>query len=523
VVAHLVRLKLSLLRNIFRRSRAQAIGAVVGILYFGFLVVGLAIIAASYRTSLADARVAIPLAGAAGTLLWILLPLFSFGSDPTLDASRFATFAVPPRTLAVGLIAAALVGLPAIATLVLACGVVFAWSHTVASTVVAVVATAIGVLTAITSSRWVSAHATNAVSTRRGRDVVAVVGLLLLVLIGPAVAAIASLGESQAQLAATAARVISWTPLGWAWAAPGDVADGDWLVGMVRLALAAGLLVLVGWAWDRVLRGQVENPRAVSRSDSGTAAAGDLGLFERFPDTPTGSIAARVSTYWRRDPRYQISLLMTPLLPLALLIPFFVGDVAWTPLIMGPVIAFFLGFSEHNAVAYEGDAFWLHVASGTSGEADRRGRLVPDLVIAAVLLPLYTVAGVWIGDRWDLLPGLVGLSVALLGAGHALSSVMSVVMPYPVPASGESPFSAPPGAAGVTMLAQTLASLGTVLLASPVIALGWFAWQGTTWLVWPAGLLGLVLGAVFATVGIRAGARIYDRRAPELLAALQKG
>ncbi len=522
MVAHLVRLKLSLLRNMFRRSRAQAIGAIVGIVYFGFLVVGLAVLLASLRTSLTDAQVVIPLAGAAGIVLWTALPLFSFGSDPTLDPGRFATFAIPPRALAVGLIAAALVGLPSVATLVMGVGVVVAWSHTVASTIVAVVATAFGVLTAITTSRWVSALATNAVSSRRGRDVVAIVGLGLLVLIGPVISIVANVGSSQADLAASVAKVVSWTPLGWAWAAPGDVAAGDWPVGLARLLLAGGLVLVVGWLWARVLRQQVENPRAISRTDSAAAAAGDLGLFPRFPDTPTGAIAARVSTYWRRDPRYQINLAMTPVLPLALLIPYFAGDVAWTPLVMGPVLAFFLGFSEHNSVAYEGDAFWLHVASGVPGAADRKGRLVPGALIAAVLLPIYTVAGVWVGDRWDLLAGAVGLSAVLLGAGYGASSVMSVAMPYPVPASGESPFSAPPGAAGVTMLSQTIASLGTLLLAAPVVALGWFAWQGTAWASWPAAVLGLVLGAVFASVGIRIGARLYDHRAPELLAALQK-
>ena len=63
MVAHLVRLKLTLLRNIFRRSRAQAIGAVVGIVYFAVLVSGLAVILASFRGSLDAARVVIPLAG----------------------------------------------------------------------------------------------------------------------------------------------------------------------------------------------------------------------------------------------------------------------------------------------------------------------------------------------------------------------------------------------------------------------------------------------------------------------------
>ncbi|MBW8729427.1 MAG: hypothetical protein JF622_00115, partial [Terrabacter sp.] len=111
MVAHLVRLKLTLLRKIFRRSRAQAIGAVVGVVYFAVLVAGLAVILASFRQSLDAARVVIPLAGAAGIVLWTVVPLFSFGSDPTLDPGRVATFAVPHRDLTIGLVAAALVGL----------------------------------------------------------------------------------------------------------------------------------------------------------------------------------------------------------------------------------------------------------------------------------------------------------------------------------------------------------------------------------------------------------------------------
>ena len=39
MVAHLVRLKLDLLRNTLRRSRAQAIGMILGVLYGAFVVV----------------------------------------------------------------------------------------------------------------------------------------------------------------------------------------------------------------------------------------------------------------------------------------------------------------------------------------------------------------------------------------------------------------------------------------------------------------------------------------------------
>lgn len=523
MVAHLVRLKLALLRNIFRRSRAQTIGAVVGVAYFAVLVVGLTVILASFRHSLDEARVVLPLAGAAGIVLWTVVPLLSFGSDPTLDPGRFATFAVPHRDLALGLVVAAMVGLPAIASTVLCLGVLVAWSQTPGSTVVAVVSTTVGLLTAVVTSRWVSAVLSDAISSRRGRDVLAVLGLLLLVVAGPVVSVVANLGSDLGALAAGAARVVSWSPLGWAWAAPGDVAAGEPLTGGVRLLLAVGLLAVVFRLWSRALRREVDNPRAVSRSDSGASAGDDLGLLARLPATRAGAVGARILTYWRRDPRYQISMAMTPLVPFGLLIPFYTGHGTWTPLLMGPLVAFLLGWSGHNGVAYESDALWLHLVSGISGRDDRRGRLVPDVLLAAVLVPLHSLIGVGVAGRWDLLPAGLGISAALLGAGYAVSSVMSVVLPYPVPESGESPFNAPPGAAGITLAAQSLASLGTVALASPVLLLGWLAWRGTPAAGWAAVVAGVVLGSAVALLGVAAGARLYDRRAPELLSALRRG
>jgi ABC-2 type transport system permease protein len=99
---------------------------------------------------------------------------------------------------------------------------------------------------------------------------------------------------------------------------------------------------------------------------------------------------------------------------------------------------------------------------------------------------------------------------------------MSVVLPYPVPESGESPFASPPGAAGVTLLAQSVASVGTAVIAAPALVLAWFGWQGQLWAVWATAVVGVVLGVAAALVGIRVGSRIFERRGPELLAALRR-
>jgi ABC-2 type transport system permease protein len=350
--------------------------------------------------------------------------------------------------------------------------------------------------------------------------VTAILGVLLLAVVLPAVSLLGSAASDWTGFAETTASVLGWTPLGWAWTAPGDVAAGQPVTGALRLALAFVALAIAILLWDKAVRRQVESPRGVVRAGSQGAAVGDLGVLGRVPDDVTWAVAARTLTYWARDPRYQVSMFLTPLAPLALLIPFFTADLVWVPLLMGPLAAFLLGWSEHNSVAYESTAFWMHVASGLRGRSDRLGRLLPNMLLAAPLVSAYSVAGAWVGDRWDLLPAIVGLSVALLGAGYAISSVMSVALPYPVPKPGESPFQSPPGAAGMTILSQTIASIGTLVLAAPVVVLGLLAWTGSTWAPWPALVTGLALGVVVLWLGLRLGATVYERRAPDLLLTL---
>src|SRR2546430_17468214 len=56
------------------------------------------------------------LTGTALVLGWLFLPLLFFGVDETLDPARFALLPLPRRTLAVGMLAAACVGIPGNAT-----------------------------------------------------------------------------------------------------------------------------------------------------------------------------------------------------------------------------------------------------------------------------------------------------------------------------------------------------------------------------------------------------------------------
>jgi ABC-2 type transport system permease protein len=95
---------------------------------------------------------------------------------------------------------------------------------------------------------------------------------------------------------------------------------------------------------------------------------------------------------------------------------------------------------------------------------------------------------------------------------------MSAAFPYPVVRPGDNPFTQPQSGGGLTALLQSLTFLGTLIAALPVIALaalGLFldpAWHLA------ALIAGAGLGVAAVLGGIAWGARIFERRAPELLA-----
>jgi ABC-2 type transport system permease protein len=208
------------------------------------------------------------------------------------------------------------------------------------------------------------------------------------------------------------------------------------------------------------------------------------------------------------------------LLPLALALPALTGSGSMWTLAMAPTAGFMLGWSTHNDIAYDGTAFWTHVATGVSGRADRIGRLVPTAMAAAVLLPAYTILGCGLTGRWNLWPALFGIGLGFLLTGFGVASVMSALQPYPVPGPGENPFGAPPGSSALMVVVQAVAGAAVFLLNLPLLVVGVGALMGQVWLVWLCLGLAVVLGSAALVVGTWMGGRIYQRRTPELLAGL---
>ncbi|GIG28590.1 hypothetical protein [Cellulomonas marina] len=523
MVAHLLRLKLLLLRNGLRRSPWQVVGLLLALLY-GLVALVLVLAGIAGLAVVEDVGLRRDVLVAGGALLvlgWALLPLVAFGVDATLDPARFTLFPVPRRQLLAGLALAGLVGVPGFVTVVTVAASVVVWWRQPQALPVAAVGAVLAVALCVVGSRATTTALAPALSGRRSREVVGVVAVVLAVGVYIGFGRLTQgLGEGVdvaglRGLLADLAAVLAWTPFGAAWAAPADAAQGRWGTAAARLLVLAAAVAVLTVVWDRAMAHALVRPAA--SAPAGAVARG-LGLLGRLPATPTWAVAARCLTYWRRDPRYALSVLVVPVLPVVL---WAFGAGAYGVLATVPLAAFLLGWSVSQDVSFDGTAFWLHVSAGLRGRDDRAGRvlgvgllLVPLLVVLAVVVALLT------GSARHL-PAVLGAALGTCLTALGVASVVSALLVTRVQQAGESAFTTRQGASLAAVVSQLGGMTVGLVLAAPelVLAVLAVAWSSAP-LGWVALLVGAVLGGLLLVVGVRWGGHLLDRRAPRLLQAL---
>ncbi|MDQ1554816.1 MAG: type transport system permease protein [Microbacteriaceae bacterium] len=518
MVAQFLRLKLRLLANILRRSPMQIVGVILGLLYgIGLTIVVVTVLFALRIVDVELARSIVVTLGSVVVLGYLLVPL-AFGVDDTLDPRKFALFGIPSARLANGLALAALIGVPSIAITIISFAQIVTWSRGVLPVFLAIVSAVVIAATCVLGARVTTALAALLLASRRARESTGLIALLAVVSLSPLVAVLASVdwGTDGEIVLARLADVLGWTPLGAAWASPADAAAGDvgaaFLKALIGLAFA-GILWL---AWRVLVAIMLVSPEreAQVRREPG------LGWFGKMPASPAGAIAARSLTYWFRDSRYRISLVMIPIVPGLMIVPLYTAGVFWQDLalIPVPVMCLFLTWSIHNDVAYDNSAIWLHLASNTSGWADRFGRAVPALMLGVPLVIVGSPICAAIYGDWRVLPSLIGVGLCILLSGIGLSSIMSARFPYPAVRPGDGPFMQPQSSGTVAALAQSLSFFAIILISLPSVALGALGLLfGIGWHI-ASLIVGSTIGVIMFFLGLGLGSRIFERRGPELLA-----
>ncbi len=518
LLSTMLRLKSRLLVNMFRRSPWQIVGIVIGLVYGAMVtIVAVGLLAALRFAPVQLAATIVEIGGSIIVLAFLVVPLLA-GIDDTLDPRRFALFGIEQTRLALGLLVTGLLSVPSVVVLLIAATTIVTWSRAPGAAVAALICVPLVVATTALFGRLSAAGAGLLLATRRARERLAAVGLLMLIALSVALVIVSNVEPDRgfAQVAVTVATILSFTPLGAAWAVPATIAAGDpaWVL---QLAVAIAVPALLWFAWRAVLGRMLVTPPRAGR----VAHYSGLGWFGRLPATPLWSITARSLTYWNRDLRYGVSVAMVPVTPLLMVLALAVAGVPGPDLalIPVPVVALFLGWIGHNDVAYDSTAIWLHVVSGTRGVADRLGRAMPMLLIGVPIVVVAAFVCAHLSGRNGVVMGLLGVSSGLLLTGFGLSFVSSARFPYPVPKPGASPFQQPNATGGITAAVQSVTFLAQFVVATPAIV---FAVLGLVvdpaW--FPASLAsGVVLGGAVFAIGLRVGSRVFERRGPEIVAA----
>ena len=380
MVAILVRLKLTLLGNSLRRSVWRTVGLVVGLVYgLGAVVAVLAGLVALRFTSPALTADVTVVAFSLLTLGWLLMSLLVFGVDETVDPARFALLPVRARELLPGLLAAALIGVPGVATVLMAAGLVVTWARTGPLTVAAVVAFPLGVVTCVLLARVATSAFAAVLASRRFRD---------LVLVG-----FALFGRGRGP-GRQPARHLRLPRIRAGCGTPGRGGPGGRLVA-VRLGLGDPRRYRPRPVADR------RDPPAAGRRAGGRALAGlgslprrpaDLARSRRrpraarsresswvdrlFPATPAGGVAAPDAPLLAAGPSLpgrMAGFLVAPVILIVTQLANPDGRRRWP--CSRPPDRPAGGVSIAQDLSYDGSALWLHVSSGLRGADDRAGRV----------------------------------------------------------------------------------------------------------------------------------------------------
>jgi ABC-2 type transport system permease protein len=519
MVAHLLRLKLTLLRNSLRRSPWQLVGLAIGGLYAvgiaGFFGTALILLRAA---DVEVAQTVVVLGGSAVFLGWGIIPVVASSVDMTLDPARFTTAAVPLPQLLAGLALGGLIGIPGIATSLVALATVGTWSRGAAAGAGALIGAFLGVLTCVVLSKVVTTATAGLAASRRFKDVSALAFMVPLMLMGPIVAGVAQGASASAGFLDDLARTLAWTPAGAAWSLGGELAAGHYAPAVLKFLIAVASLSGLAWCWKLLLQRALVTPPFAG---SGKKRGGRLGLFGVLPATPTGAVTARALTYWIRDPRYTGSLVVIPLLPVLLLFQASQTGDYGVLTVTGPLAAFLLAWSISADVSYDNTAFALHLSSGVRGVHDRLGRALACLAFALPIVLVFSIGPFLLTGEWEWLPAVLGLSLGVLFTGLGLASVISARYTVAVPLPGDSPFKKPPGNVAQTMAVQFGGMGALLVLVLPEAALVTVQLvTGSMMTGWINLFLGPALGLVLFVVGVRLGGKWLDARGPELLAQL---
>ncbi|MCC0097499.1 transporter [Streptomyces flavotricini] len=523
-----LRLKLSLIRNGLKGSSKRK-AAYFTSLALSLAVACLAMVGLAVLHGNAHAGTVVVLLAAILALGWTFMPLFFPSGDETLDPSRLVMLPLRPRPLVRALLASSLVGIGPLFTVCLAVGSVVAVARGAAGIVAAVVAAPLLVLGCVTLARSVATANVRLLTSRKGRDLALLSGLLIA--IGAQVANFASqrLFESGglARLEPAEA-VVRWLPPATAVGMVDSASKGSYGTAAGQLAVTVLALVLLLRFWERSLTALMVTPDgstiAAAKPSGKRESEGGAGAWAFLPAGRTGAVMQRALRYVVRDPKTKSAWVTA--LAVGAIVPVFNALQGTGSMYLACFGAGMLGMQMYNQFGQDTSAFWMVAQTiSTPREAfeELRARAYALALVTVPYTVVLTAVTAALLEDWAALPAGLGVGLALLGSMLCTGALASARFPYSIPTDGAFKNVAP-GQGGLAWAGIFGGMLVSALICSPVIALTVFLnvtdQQSLTWIVLP---LGAAWGTFAAWAGLRLAAPTVARTLPEILLAVSKG
>jgi ABC-2 type transport system permease protein len=510
-----LRLKFSLLRNGLRQSTGRTAAFVASIVLAVLVSAGQLLGLILLRGNQYAEAIVLPLA-ALLALGWAVMPLFFPTGDETLDPSRLVMLPLRPRGLVVALLGASLLGIGPVFTLTLLLGTVVAVTHGAAATAVAVLAVPLALLTCVALARAVAAANVRLLTSRKGRDLALLSGIVLAIGAQFLNLGVHKLSEPDGlSTLEPAAAVLQWVPPASAVAAAQSASDGSYAAAVAQLALTAAALVgLLLW-WRRSLDHLMTSPDSstlqATSTDSGDRAAGrSSGLAARLPEGRTGAAILRTLRYAWRDPKAKVG---------------WASSQGNGNIYNSCFAAGLLGLLMYNQFGQDYSGFWLvaaTIASARDALIELRARMLAIALVGVPYVALVVLGSAILLDGWDALAEVLGLTLALLGALLATGVWSSTYFPYSIPQ--DSAKNVAPGQGSLAYLSLFGGMLVGAVLCAPVLTLTiWLHLadlHGYLWLLLP---VGVSYGLALCALALRLTAPRMAERLPEILTAVSRG
>lgn len=549
MVGHLVSLKWQYVLASFRRSIWALIGLIFAALYAGGMLFGLGSAYVIANSEVPEyGQLGALLVGTLVALAWAIVPIFFSGLDGTLDESRFVLFPIKPSTLQKGQFLGGFVGIPGIASIIAVLLGAIAFISQPLALVVYLICCVLGLANLMVWARLANRLGMALNDNPRIANTLMIVAMLLMMSAGFIFGGTITYLTKHWEEVLPYLPWLSVTPFGSAFAVPYFMATGNMGVALGCLALTLVYLVGGWWLWGKNLARSMANVGGSAHHASATeVAAGDLGLFARFPATPRGAVAARTLHSFLKDNRLQLLTASTAMLYLILTVgmPLFLSSVgsvkthvdfnginaaeanqiinSGVTQLFGFWMYFctvFTGYYMCYLVSYDNTAFSLHVLSPLRGIDDRIGRLWGYSILMVPIVVVMVFVASAANGHLELFPIVLMHQLGVLAAAAGMGSVMDTFISPPVAPPGANPFKNPKNNEGFAKQLLLMLTIILVMLSalpggiSVIVYI--FSTQDMLTLVY-GGLIQLLIGAALLVGGVAWGGHRYDKVSSKML------